>query len=143
MINPINYNVITFKSKNQTTHEPIKESVNLHKRLINDGFYEHKPNPAVRLDYLYSEIDEFRYAALANDREGMKEEIGDVIFDAILLADAYNIDPTEALKQTNKKIDSRLVLVNKYAEKPLLEYTFEERMEFWEKAKQALRTEQQ
>ena len=139
MINPVNYNIVTFTSKKNKPHEPIKESVNLHKRLINDGFYEHSPNPSVRFDYLYSEIDEFRQAALANDKEGMKEEIGDVIFDAILLADAYNIDPTEALKQTNRKIDSRLVLVNQYAEKPILEYTFDERMQFWEKAKRSLR----
>ncbi len=142
MINPIQYNVVSFAAKNQYKHEPIKEAVSIHKRLTNDGFYE-SPTSNSRLDYLCAEIDEFKQAVKNNDRENMIEEVGDVIFDAVLLADYYNIDPTEALKQANRKIDSRLVLVEKYAEKPLLEYTFAERMEFWEKAKQALRLQQQ
>lgn len=138
MINPINYNVVSFTAKKQNQQEPIKESVRIHKRLTKNGFYD-SPNNSSRFKYLYSEIDEFKQAVKNNDRENMKEEIGDVIFDAVLLADYYDIDPTEALKQANKKMDSRLTLVDMYAEKPLLEYTFDERMQFWEKAKKTLR----
>ena len=138
MINPISYNVVSFNAKKQNNQEPIKESVRIHRRLTDNGFYD-SPNNSSRFKYLYSEIDEFKQAVKNNDRENMKEEIGDVIFDAVLLADYYDIDPTEALKQANKKMDSRLTLVDMYAEKPLLEYTFDERMQFWEKAKKTLR----
>jgi len=135
MINPINYNVISFSSRKS----PIEKSVDIHRELTEKGFYDTKANKKTRFDYLYSEIEEFRQAVKNNDRENMEEEIGDVIFDAILLADYYKINPRKALEKTVNKMDSRLVLVKKYAEKPLLEYTFEERMEFWEKAKKELR----
>ena len=136
MIKPVQNNIITFKSKSQ----PINESLNIHRKFIDNGFYE-KPNASSRFKYLYSEIEEFKNAVKNNDRQNMEEEIGDVIFDAILLADYYKINPTKALEQTNEKLSSRLSLAQKYAKKPLIEYTFNERMQFWEQAKKTLRQE--
>ena len=64
MIKPVQNNLITFKSVSQ----PINESLNLHKKFIDNGFYE-KPSGVSRFNYLYSEIDEFKDAVLKNDRE--------------------------------------------------------------------------
>ena len=137
MIQPIQYNVISFKSNTYT--QPIQKSVDLHHKLIISGYRDHTKDNKSRIDYLYSEIDEFKQAVKEGNRKEMEEEVGDVIFDAILLADYYGIDPEKALNKTNKKIATRLDLAQNYAQIPLSEYPFEMRMEFWEKAKKEIR----
>ena len=138
MIKPIANNYINFKAT--PSQRPIEDSLKLHKKFEDNGFYE-QPTSAHRFRYLYSEIEEFKEAVEKNDRENMEEEIGDVIFDAILLADYFKIDPVKALHQTNNKLNNRLDLTRKIAEKPLLEYTYQQRMEFWEKAKKQMKEE--
>ena len=138
MIQPIQYNVISFKS-NRSHSQPIKKALDVHHKLIINGFRDQTEENKSRFEYLYSEIDEFKQAVKEGNRKDMEEEIGDVIFDAILLADYYGIDPVKALNGTNKKLDNRLHLAQIYAQMPLIEYPFEMRMEFWEKAKKEIR----
>ena len=137
MIQPVQYNVISFKSNSHS--QPIEKALDVHQKLIVNGFYDYSKTHKTRLDYLYSEIDEFKEAVKEGNRKDMEEEIGDVIFDAILLADYYGIDPEKALSKTNKKLDTRIHLAKLYAQVPLIEYPFEIRMEFWEKAKKEIR----
>ena len=137
MIQPIQYNVISFKSNSHL--QPIEKSVDLHHKLILNGYRDQTETNKSRIDYLYSEIDEFRQAVSEGNRKDMEEEIGDVIFDAILLADYYGIDPVKALNQTNKKIATRLNLARIFAQAPLTEYPFDKRMEFWEMAKKEIK----
>lgn len=137
MIQPIQNNIISFKSDSHS--QPIQKSVDLHHRLIINGFRDYSKNNKSRFEYLYSEIDEFKHAVKEGNRKEMEEEIGDVIFDAILLADYYGIDPEKALNKTNKKIDTRLNLAQTFAQAPLYEYPFDMRIEFWEMAKKEIR----
>lgn len=137
MIQPVQYNVISFKSDSHS--QPFVKALDVHQKLIVNGFYDYSKTNKTRLDYLYSEIDEFKQAIEEGNRKNMEEEIGDVIFDAILLADYYGIDPEKALNKTNKKLDTRIRLAKLYAQVPLIEYPFEMRMEFWEKAKKEIR----
>ena len=100
MIQPIQYNVISFKSNSHL--QPIEKSVDLHHKLILNGYRDNTETNKSRIDYLYSEIDEFKQAVTEGNRKDMEEEIGDVIFGAILLADDYGINPVDALNKTNK-----------------------------------------
>ena len=137
MIQPVQYNVISFKSNSHS--QPIEKALDVHHKLIINGFRDYSEENKSRFEYLYSEIDEFKQAVKEGNRKDMEEEIGDVIFDAILLADYYGIDPEKALNGTNKKLDTRIRLAKLYAQVPLIEYPFEMRMEFWEKAKKEIR----
>ena len=137
MIQPIQYKVISFKSNSHL--QPIEKSVDLHHKLILNGYRDKTEGNKSRIDYLYSEIDEFKQAVLEGNEKDMEEEIGDVIFDAILLADYYGIDPTKALNKTNNKIATRLNLARIFAQAPLTDYPFNKRMEFWEMAKKEIK----
>lgn len=143
MLSPIQNKLITFKAQHQQSRQdPIKDSLKIHRKLAENGFYK-TPTYHHRLNYLRSEIEEFKDAIVQNDRKNMEEEVGDIIFNSILLADFFGINPTTALKKANKKLDSRLTLAQKYAKKPLVEYTYEERMNFWEHAKKTLKNRQE
>ena len=137
MIQPIQYNVISFKSNSHL--QPIEKSVDLHHKLILNGYRDNTETNKSRIDYLYSEIDEFKQAVTEGNRKNMEEEIGDVIFGAILLADDYGINPVDALNKTNKKISTRLNLARIFAQGPLTDYPFDKRMEFWEMAKKEIK----
>ena len=140
MIKSIQNYTLTFKSNIQ----PIEKSLYIHNKLISNGFYDMSKtnNNNSRFEYLYSEIDEFKQAVEKGDKKEMEEEIGDVIFDAVLLADYYNIDPTKALSKTNKKIDTRINLAQEFAQIPLTQYPFETRMKFWEMAKSEIKKQE-
>ena len=71
----------------------------------------------------------------------MEEELGDILFDTIMLADNYNIDPEKALKRTTKKINDRFNMIDTIIHKPLMEYSIKERLDFWEVAKEKLRSD--
>lgn len=135
MIEPIKNtgNIIYFKSTNsQKKNSAIEQAVKTSKALVDNGYYN---TEADYYKFLRSEIDELFMAKSKNDYENMKEEAGDVIFDAIMLANYYGIDPSAALTNTNKKIHNRILLAQNLAQKPLIEYPLEMRLDFWNKAK--------
>ncbi|MBQ6515882.1 hypothetical protein IJI31_01745 [bacterium] len=90
------------------------------------------------MSFVDGEIKEFKNAVINNDRDNMEEELGDVLFDTIMLADYYHINPTKALERTNTKINRRFNVMNAIIDKPLLEYTYPERLGLWDKAKEIL-----
>lgn len=114
------------------------EALRISKKLDDNGF-EH--TEASYYKFLNSEIKELKEASAKNDFQNMKEELGDVLFDIIMLAGYYGIDPVQALKSTNKKIETRINKAQELAIKPLMEYTLPERLVFWDLAKKELKKE--
>ena len=133
---------ISNKTYISSNYGPMEKSIDLHNKLILNGFCDKDKNNKTRIEYLLSEINEFKQAKKENNYKNMEEEIGDVIFNSILLAHDHQIDPIKALENTNKKIDARIKLSQMYAQFPLTIFSFDERMKFWEKAKEQLKKEE-
>ena len=103
------------------------------KRAIKVGFEWDKVETL--LDCIKSEYDEFFEAVKSNDTKHIQEEMGDIFFATVNLARWYNIDAEQALLYANQKFIKRFRAMEKLAEKPLDEYSFEEYDELWKKAK--------
>ena len=103
------------------------------KRAIKVGFEWDKVETL--LDCIKSEYDEFFEAIKSNDTKHIQEEMGDIFFATVNLARWYNIDAEQALLYANQKFIKRFRAMEKLAEKPLNEYSFEEYDELWKKAK--------
>lgn len=106
------------------------------KRAVKQGF--EWPNEDELINCIKSEYDEFARAKQSNDRKNMEEEFGDILFATVNLARWNNIDAEQALLLANKKFMKRFREMERIAEKPLNEYSFEEYDKLWKKAKQNL-----
>lgn len=123
--------VVPFKSN--MGNDLIKKSLYTAQKLNNIGL--HKNTDEEYMNFLLGEIDEFKVAVKNNDRDNMEEEMGDILFDTIMLAKHHDINPIKALDRTNKKINDRIDIMHILAEKPILDYPLQERLDFWQKAK--------
>ena len=106
------------------------------KRAVKQGF--EWPNEDELLNCIKSEYDEFAKAKQLNDRKNMEEEFGDILFATVNLARWNDIDAEQALLLANKKFMKRFREMERIAEKPLNEYSFEEYDKLWKMAKQNL-----
>jgi len=92
------------------------------------------------LEKLEEEIRELRLALERNDAaeapHGVREELGDVLFMAAKLAQMNGVDPEEALHCACDKFERRFRKVEAAAEQPLGEYSEDQLVDFWEKAKE-------
>lgn len=86
----------------------------------------------------YEELAEFQEALLQNDPEHQRAELGDLMFTIVNLARWCELDPAEALRETNLRFVERLSQVEVLAEKPLTDYTLEELEGLWQQAKRQL-----
>lgn len=84
------------------------------------------------------ELGEFREALAKGDPEGVRDEIGDILFSIVNLSRHLNINSEEALRSTNRKFEERFL----YIEERLREQgkspatsTLEEMDALWEEAK--------
>lgn len=140
MISPVSYkpynNVVAFQGKNKQKKHVMQDSIVVSRDLGNKGY---KNTEKALYQFLISEIGELADARKTNNRKNMEEEVGDIIFDAIMIADYYEIDPERALAKTNQKITKRLQVAEDIAGAPLTEYSHNDRLFFWEQAKQQLR----
>jgi len=139
MISPVSYkpfnNVISFKANNPV----IRDAIGVSRMLDKNGYVKTEQG---YYNFIHSEIEELKEAKLKNDYANMHEEIGDILFDTIMLADYYKVDPAKALADTNTKIKSRIKIAQTVAKKPLIEYPLEQRLMFWEIAKAELKEKQ-
>jgi len=133
----INYynNILPFKSKPNNVFD---NAIETSKKFQTNGFRNTKEE---LFNFVSSELQEFRNAVNNHDTDNMEEELGDILFDTIMLADNYNIDPEKALKRTTKKINDRFNMIDTIIHKPLMEYSIKERLDFWEVAKEKLRSD--
>ena len=145
----VNWEVLKRQEKGQRTTADAIEAVphtlpalwraeKINKKTRNAGFDWSDPMGA--LEKLEEEVRELRLAMEAGDAadapHGIKEEIGDALFVLSKIAQRSGIDPEEALHCACDKFDRRFRRVEEQAEKPLTEYSEEELVAFWKKAKE-------
>ncbi len=92
---------------------------------------------------LHEELEEFKYAVEHETKEQQQSELGDILFSLINLGRWHNLDPTSALQDTNQKFIARFSQVEKFADRPLTEYSVEELDELWVKAKKLIAQEKE
>jgi len=63
--------------------------------------------PVDVLDKIHEELGELRQAVEQEDRSGVREELGDLLFSLVMLARKLDVDPEGALEQTNLKFMRR------------------------------------
>lgn len=134
-ITPINLSCHTVKFKQNQNDNAIERALLTSRKFKQNGFRDGSED---LIRFVDGELKEFKKAVINQDRDNMEEELGDVLFDTIMLADYYHINPTHALERTSNKINRRFNVMNAIIDKPLLEYTYLERLQFWDKAKKIL-----
>jgi len=87
------------------------------------------------LAFLKSEIKEFEQAILNHDKNNMEEELGDILFDTIMLADSHGINPQIALNKTIAKLNTRMNLMEKFSQTSNMPNTEQKALELWQIAK--------
>ncbi|MCS5420808.1 MULTISPECIES: nucleoside triphosphate pyrophosphohydrolase [Psychrilyobacter] len=85
------------------------------------------------LNKLEEELGEMKAAYEKNDRENLKEEIGDVVFTLVNIARKLDIDIVDAVMKTNNKFEDRFRYVEDNCD--LGESTLEEMDRLWDEAK--------
>lgn len=90
----------------------------------------------------YEELAEFQEALLQGNPTRQQSELGDLLFTVINLARWYQLDPTEALRETIQRFIQRLTQMEASAEQPLSAYTLDELEELWQQAKNQLEQSQ-
>lgn len=106
------------------------------KRAVKAGFEWDKIETL--LECIKSEYKEFEEAADSKDKDAMEDEMGDILFATVNLARWYKIDAEQALLRANIKFMKRFRTMEKLAEKPLEEYSFNEYDKLWKQAKKEL-----
>lgn len=86
----------------------------------------------------YEELAEFQESLLQGDTEHQLSELGDLFFTLVNVARWCQLDPTSALRSTNKKLIDRISAIEGQIDKPLAEHSFEELEALWKAAKQQL-----
>jgi len=85
-----------------------------------------------------SELNEFKGACEEKDLTHMEDEMGDILFAVVNLARWHKLDAEQCLITANNKFMKRFRKMEELAQKPLIEYSFEEFDELWKKAKKEL-----
>lgn len=134
-VTSISYSYSNIRFKQNSYSNPMDKAVITSRKFQENGFRNGSED---LFSFVSGELDEFKRAVKNKDRDNMEEELGDVLFDTIMLADSYNIDPTKALERTNTKINNRFFVMNSIAEKPITNYEYNERLKLWDKAKHIL-----
>lgn len=99
------------------------------------------PDSAMMLDKIVEETRELRAEIEAEkiDKEKLSSELGDLLYMIVDFARWYGVDAEEALRQTNKRFETRFRHMEqglKKQGKDIRSATREERMGLWDEAKQ-------
>ena len=96
------------------------------------------------IEKLEEELAEIKEAVKNDDKEEIKNEIGDIIFSAVNLSRFYNINPELAVFSTISKFKKRFKFMEKKAKKNneiFSELSLEEMEKYWDKSKLESREE--
>ncbi|HEX7560750.1 MAG TPA: nucleoside triphosphate pyrophosphohydrolase [Candidatus Humimicrobiaceae bacterium] len=99
-------------------------------------------NPADVIGKIKEEIAELEKELEKQEKSGISDEAGDLLFSVVNLTRHINIDSEQALKGTCKKFIKRFDFMEKYAADKGLDFknlTIEEKDKVWEIAKEQLR----
>lgn len=84
------------------------------------------------------ELAEFKESLTTENKAHQQSELGDLLFTIINLARWYGLDASAALSGTNERFIQRLSAMEKFADRPLTNYTLEELEKLWQQAKKEL-----
>lgn len=87
-------------------------------------------------DKLDEESLEVKQAVADANQAQVEEELGDLLFVLVNLTRHYGVDADIALRKANQKFEKRFRLVEKLADKPLIEANLDEMESLWDRAKQ-------
>ena len=121
-----------------TNQDPLNYAVSLQKAAASVGF--DWPDIQGVISKFHEELDELaQEITLAPDKKRLTDELGDVLFACCNLARHLDIDPVQALTETNQKFYRRFNYVEtcvSAAAKTFQDFGLEELDAFWEQAKQ-------
>ena len=105
-------------------------------RAANDGFDWKTSEPV--FEKVLEELEEIRTEFQQGNQEGIKEEIGDLIFTCVNLARHLKVDPENSLRSANEKFVNRFQLMEekiKILNKPFKDFSEEEMEKLWSETK--------
>ncbi len=114
----------------------LSRAAKLQKRAAQVGFDWPDALPVV--DKVREELDEVLEAMADNDREGIAEEVGDLLFVVVNLARHLKVDPENALRAANGKFERRFRFIEQAlrdTRRPIEDCTLEEMDALWGEAK--------
>ena len=128
------YDLIKLYNKKES--EVFRKSADLYNLASKNSF--NWPSKKSCLDKVEEELLELKMALLKNDKNNIKEELGDIIFTLNSFAYLNEIDITECLEQANKKFEARFERLQEYARIKNINLQFvtsDLKEKLWEKAK--------
>ena len=105
----------------------------LQKRAARVGFDWSEPGPV--FDKLQEELGELQEAVSANDRDGIEEEVGDLLFTCVNLARHLGVNAESALRAGNRKFESRFRMIEQISDGELATLSSEQLEAHWQRAK--------
>ena len=115
---------------------PLTAGLKISQRAAAEGFeWERVEDVWAKLE---EELDEFRCAIAHEPPANQQAELGDVLFTLINLARWHDLDPAEALHDTNRRFIRRLEQMEAVADRPFSTYTPAELETLWQQAKAKL-----
>ncbi|MCX2800809.1 nucleoside triphosphate pyrophosphohydrolase [Microbulbifer thermotolerans] len=116
----------------------LTRAAKLQKRAANVGFDWHDISGV--LDKIEEEIAELREAVESGDFESAREELGDLLFSCVNAARHLKVDPETALRQCNRKFETRFNAVETSLKKQgrrVADASLEELDQLWQRVKRA------
>lgn len=116
---------------------PLTAGLKISQKAAAEGFeWERVEDVWAKLE---EELDEFRQAIAHEPPANQQAELGDVLFTLINLARWHDLDPAEALHDTNRRFIRRLEQMEALADRPFSTYTPAELETLWQQAKAKLK----
>ncbi|MBN1501672.1 MAG: nucleoside triphosphate pyrophosphohydrolase [Spirochaetes bacterium] len=139
------------KEEKRSTEKTLLESVPNHLPALLKAFRIQEKTSRVGFDWesidgpiekIEEELSELKNAWKKNDRNNLKEELGDILFSIVNVSRFLDIDPEEALQSSNSKFIRRFTAVEKTVDSKNLKFedlTLEELDKMWDTAKKELK----
>ena len=109
-----------------------QETQKLIKNLINFGY----DTKEAILEDLYDEINELKEELLIDNKQRIKEELGDIVFVLCNLANQYDINLDETIEYSNKEFQRRFTYIEeKVGTEEFKKLKMSEIVKLWKEAK--------
>jgi len=111
----------------------LSRAAKLQKRAATVGFdWVDVQGPIAKVREELIEVEE---ALIADDKDAIEEELGDLFFAVVNVSRYLKIDPEQALRKASQKFEKRFNYIETHLDKPLAEATIGEMTILWDKAK--------
>ncbi|WP_088324797.1 nucleoside triphosphate pyrophosphohydrolase [Polaribacter tangerinus] len=114
----------------------VVKACRIQEKVAGVGFDWEKPEQV--WEKVQEELSELNDEIIANNKENIEKEFGDVLFSMINYARFIGVNPENALEKTNKKFINRFRFLEKEAQKSgknIAEMSLEEMDVYWENSK--------